>query len=239
MTATATHWLALLGATDAPLLPGTHAMYWWLCLGWGLVLSGLAVKAVARWSKRPLLLWGSASLAFAWAWIPGQLSPSHWLGLAFQMPSISLGLIAAMVAGQQLLRDHHSPVPPLGATQAMQPVRLLQATIGAALGWVLLLDTLALLPFQVYSWGFSPAVVGLALWVLLLPWVSFRRQPSDVLIWLAPLACFVFVALRLPTGNFWDALLDPVLWLALQAYLVREVVTTFRRKRLSVRRPFG
>jgi hypothetical protein len=38
---------------------------------------------------------------------------------------------------------------------------------------------------------------------------------------LVVLAVLVFALLRVPTGNVWDALLDPWLWLVLHFYLVR------------------
>jgi hypothetical protein len=34
----------------------------------------------------------------------------------------------------------------------------------------------------------------------------------------------LFAATRLPTGNLWDAVLDPWLWLALQGVLVRRLL---------------
>lgn len=234
MTAATTHWLAYLWASDAPVLPSTHAMHVWLCLGWGILGATLAVSLVARWSRRRLLLWAGASCGFVWAWIPGQFSPTHWLGLAFQMPSIGLVLLGALAVARQLMRDPNSPMAQPTRSQATPPNRLALAAIGTVAGWVLLLDTLALLPLQVYAWGFSPAAVGLALALLLLPWMFLPAAPSDAAAWLGPLACVLFVALRLPTGNLWDALLDPWLWIALQAYLVREVIVILRRKPLSV-----
>jgi hypothetical protein len=47
---------------------------------------------------------------------------------------------------------------------------------------------------------------------------------------LVAMAVMAFVVLRLPTGNAWDALLDPWLWVALH-------VMAFRAWRLSRIRP--
>jgi hypothetical protein len=38
----------------------------------------------------------------------------------------------------------------------------------------------------------------------------------------------VFVLLRLPTGNLWDALLDPWLWVALHVLALRRVFGWFK-----------
>jgi hypothetical protein len=91
------------------------------------------------------------------------------------------------------------------------------AVLGVVLGYVLLLDTLALLPVQLYAWGFSPAALACALVVAVIPCVAlnpWRRDNSWAL--LMPAALLVFVLTRLPTGNVWDVLLDPLLWVALQ-----------------------
>jgi hypothetical protein len=103
---------------------------------------------------------------------------------------------------------------------------LLLVVMGAGLGWLLLLDTFAVLPVQLYAWGFSPLAAGLLAFVVLLPWFAGGRHNHRLPAWVAPGAVLVFVALRLPTGNVWDAVLDPWLWLALQVYLVR---VAFRR----------
>jgi hypothetical protein len=41
--------------------------------------------------------------------------------------------------------------------------------------------------------------------------------------WLLPAALLLFAATRLPTGNVWDALLDPWLWLLFQGLLLRAL----------------
>jgi hypothetical protein len=71
----------------------------------------------------------------------------------------------------------------------------------------------------------------MALLLLLLPWVL--RKEGWAMVSETPLvamAVMAFVVLRLPTGNAWDALLDPWLWVALH-------VMAFRAWRLSRIRP--
>ena len=78
------------------------------------------------------------------------------------------------------------------------------------IGWLLLLDTLALLPVQLYALGFHPLTGGLMLLLGLLPCIvhgatSWRDEWVRVL----PAAVVLFVLSRWPSGNVWDAVLDP------------------------------
>jgi hypothetical protein len=99
-----------------------------------------------------------------------------------------------------------------------------------ALGYLLLLDTFAVLPLQLYAWGFSPALLLGLLALSLLPWLlrgtALAGQGSQR--WLLPAALLLFAATRLPTGNLWDALLDPWLWLVFNGLLVRRLYRRWR-----------
>jgi hypothetical protein len=94
------------------------------------------------------------------------------------------------------------------------------AWVGVLLGYVLLLDTLGYLPLQVYAWGFSPWALAAVMVVSLLPFVLGAR---GVAAWIAPSALLCFAATRLPTGNVWDAVLDPLTWLVLHVLLLLRV----------------
>jgi hypothetical protein len=104
---------------------------------------------------------------------------------------------------------------------------------GIVVGWVLLLDTLAVFPVSVYPWGFSPAVPAVAVLALLLPWV-LRKDTGGLPLThtMLVVVMLVFIALRLPSGNAWDALLDPWLWLALHVVAFRA----WRQRRSSIQR---
>ncbi|MGI9133631.1 MAG: hypothetical protein ACR2I0_06765, partial [Rhodoferax sp.] len=103
---------------------------------------------------------------------------------------------------------------------------LVLALLGLVLGWVLLLDTLALLPLagSVYAWGFDANAVAVAALLACLPWLAYGGvSAGSPMQWSALLALVLFVALRLPSGNVWDALLDPWLWLALHVAVLRWI----------------
>jgi hypothetical protein len=115
--------------------------------------------------------------------------------------------------------------------------RVIATTAAIVLGWVLLLDALAWLPISLYAWGFSPlALAGAALsaaffWALA-GGTRAGNQPGWP--WLAALPLFVlplFVLTRLPSGNLWEALIDPWLWLLLQWRWLLSVSRWLRRVR--------
>lgn len=97
------------------------------------------------------------------------------------------------------------------------------ALVAVVLGWLLLLDTLAQLPVALYALGFGApalAVVALGSFLPLLQADAAKRVSA----WLPPLAVLLYVVLRLPTGNVWDAVLDPWLWLGLHGHLLWVVL---------------
>lgn len=179
-------------------------------LSWAIVLASVVMwmgRHAPRWFQ-----WGLAGLLFVWTLIPGPVSPAFWLGLAFQIPSLmstvicGVSLVLMMKTGSCSLSD-----PAQG--RAFQWAGL----GGVLLGWLLLLDTFAVFPLSLYSAGFSPTATGVATLVAVLPWMIVGpRHPWRVVSYLLGTVLLLFVLLRLPTGNVWDALLDPLLWIALQ-----------------------
>jgi hypothetical protein len=227
-----TNWLAQFLATNTPVLPHPILAQVWLHLGWSVVLACISASLVGRWMATPGgkldgRQWGVALALAMWTWVPGPYSPAYWLGLAFQAPSVATVLLCDALLRARFFSTR-SGIPsranPHRATLAL-------AVAGVLAGWALLLDTFALLPLQLYAWGFSSAAVGALLVVSLLPWlvVSTAHPTRSLRLWIAPVAVVVFVASRLPSGNVWDAVLDPWLWLALHVYVVRAVWRTLRR----------
>jgi hypothetical protein len=109
---------------------------------------------------------------------------------------------------------------------------------GFVLGWMLLLDTLAWLPVSVYAWGFGSAALGAVAVFVTLLWVvsgtAGVNRMAPGLVGPVPILCVLtlFVLTRLPTGNLWDALIDPWLWIALQ---VGWLISAVRRWRTATR----
>lgn len=197
-------------------------MHTGLALGWALVLAALSVGLTCRLSLRARRM--IAAVLVAWTLLPGPLTPDYWLGLAFHAPSLS----AMALCGWWLRRSLFLPAHHLGTSVESANWLLLLAPI--ALGYVLLLDTFAVLPWQVYAWGFSPLLLLALLLMALLPWVlsGASRAQAGLTRWLTPAALLLYAATRLPTGNVWDALLDPLLWLFLHGLLVRALYRRYK-----------
>jgi hypothetical protein len=209
----------------APLLPDALTLRLATPVAWAIVLAFMVVY----WGqKQPLRRTRFLALGVAvWALVPGTASPTYWLGLAFQMPSLTTtliclgGLVALVRRGARAGQINQTAQ----ATAASLPAgrsELVLSLLAIALGWVLLLDTLALLPFALYHWGFSPVALAVAALLAAVFWViaggTVRAKRQSILL-MAVLMLFVlmlFVLLRLPTGNLFDALIDPWLWFVLQ-----------------------
>lgn len=184
-------------------LPSLDWQFFYGRLAWTIVAaSAVAALLPAAWRRNPAaicaLLLSSAVLMA----LPQGASPAYWLILAFQWPSgVLLGccLLALSKAWPGM-----RPVTPM-------PTRL-AAVIGLA-GTVLYLDAVGLLSLELYSWGFGPylapllALTGGAACALA---AVLGRARAHALVALGAVA--LFSLLRLPTGNLWDALLDPLLW---------------------------
>jgi hypothetical protein len=187
-------------------------------LAWGIVLAALLV---ALWPRRVALARGAvAALTLgmvALQALPGAASPAYSLALAFNLPS---GLLVGLCLAQLYTA---------GAARSVMPPRL--AMLIAASGAVLYLDAMGLLAVGFYYAGFGPlaAPAGAVLLALggaaALAMNRFRPQAAALL-----LAMLGFSILRLPTGNLWDALLDPLLWGWALCALARHAWTSFNMK---------
>lgn len=204
-------------STQTPLLPQAGLMHVYRVLGWGLVLASIALWWLQCSTERSIWRRGLPWLLLLWCFLPGPLSPAYWLGLAFRAPS----LLAVLLCAWALL-SHYRP-----QWLAPWPREELRrwALAPVLLGWVLLLDAFALWPLSVYSLGFAPLTLGVLVLLGLLPWLLRGVACLSVLL-VATLA--MFVLLRLPNGNVWDAMLDPWLWVLLQADWLRRSLSARR-----------
>lgn len=172
-------------------------------LAWGIVIAAMLVALwpVARRLPRRALgafLFGIAVLTA----LPGEASPAYWLGLGFQYPS---GMLLGLCLLGLRARWQGSEAGPF------MPVSLAAAI--AIAGAALYLDAIGWLSQGYYYAGYGPvgapvvALIGTVGCLLALLRGRGGRQNLALLG-----ALLLFTLLRLPTGNLWDAVLDPLLW---------------------------
>jgi hypothetical protein len=210
---------SLLSLSPAPVLPLAGLAHWALLALWGVVLAWLVLSVVTRLipTLSPRVRAGTAAAVFACNLLPALLqiapaSPAYWLGLAFQSPSLVLVAIALYGLWAHTAAEAARIAKPW---QVRAGHVVLLCVLGILLGWVLLLDTLAFWPRSVYALGFGAGTVwGVALLLALLAW---RWQ--GLAVWVLCAVLLVFAMSRLPSGNVWDALLDPLLWAGLHIKL--------------------
>jgi len=205
---------------SAPPLPSLQAMAWARQGSWGLVLccivwqGSLGLRHLPRAARAAL----AATLALA-CWWPGTWGLSHWLGLAFQSPSLTtVGLALWGIARGTPARDARNVFRP---DHAARMVWMLASLTVVALGWLLLWDTLALLPVFLYPWGYSRGAIGV--WAMVAILLSLQAR-TRTLGWGLFAVVAVFAVTGLPSGNLWDALLDPWLWLVAHGAALRQAL---------------
>jgi hypothetical protein len=123
----------------------------------------------------------------------------------------------------QQLRSHPSRL-----FYSARPVPVSQGLwlVVAAAGGLLLLDTFGGLSVSVYAFGFDAALAWTGwlcalIWLMLAYWFDLPVWHVQVAgSWLVATGLFVFT--RAPSGNVWDAWLDPWLWL-----LAMTKITTY------------
>lgn len=187
-------------------------------VGWAIVAAAAIVHATPgarRWTR--YRVWTVLLLTSAAVALPGQLSFAYWLGLACQYPS---GLLVGCCVASLWTRLH-------GERLVYQmPSRL--AIVIAPAGALLYLDAIGWLAHGYYFWGFSQLAAPLfALAATGACVASIARdglRPSTLAL---IIALSLFTLLRLPTGNLWDALIDPLLW----GWACAAVVSMLRKAR--------
>jgi len=204
------------------ILPELSWQFLYGRLAWAVVLAALVSSAwptAWRLPRRALAaIVAASSMLMA---LPGSASGAWHLALAFQYPSgLLLGLCAAA-----LLRRWRG-----AGSGALLPVGA--AAVIAILGTVLYLDAFGLLSRGWYYAGFGPngaplvalLLAGACAWCI----VQGRRREQAAAL-LGALALFSLA--RLPSGNLWDAVLDPLLWgWALVTLVVAGVRRVVRRQ---------
>lgn len=173
-------------------------------LGWALVL--LALLTSWRIKVAPTRLLALFALLVVVNWLPGQASPAYWLILAFQYPSALLVACCLLRLLERARNIRFSRALP-------RPLALVVVVVGA----LLYLDTFGLFARGLYHAGFNGYIApALALATALTCMAVIARAPAARLGGPAGtvlLAIALFSALRLPSGNLFDALVDPLLFI--------------------------
>ena len=189
------------------VLPNAVLLPLWVTLSWALVVSAAVLRLTCCFKAT---VWPAAVVGVVML-LP-HTDAAGYLALAFQTPSLVLVVWALWCWADVLqLREPVVTTP--------TPVALL----GVLLGWALVVDTLNYWPAffnpQLYALGFESAGLWLALAVTaaVLLWAQVPKR----WVWSAVAVLATYVLLRLPTGNVWDALLDPFVWLTLHVQLWR------------------
>lgn len=170
-------------------------------VAWALVLAALLLACVPALARRHWRIAATAIVVLAA--LPGEWSPAYWLALAFQYPSgllvgLSLVSLQARPQGRSL--------------QLLLPLAI--ALPLAMVGAILYLDTFGVLALGLYYGGFGAAgapllgCAGIAACAL-----AIHRGHAPQLPLALATSLLLYALLRLPTGNLWDALLDPLLWM--------------------------
>ena len=134
--------------------------------------------------------------------LPGEASPAYWLALVFQYPSgLLLGYSLVSLYG----RWHGEPV------RFAMPAGF--ALVLAVVGVAMYLEAFGLLSLGLYYGGFgattAPLLACTIAAVSAVAVISGRaRGASGALL----IGVLLFSLFRLPTGNLWDALFDPLIW---------------------------
>ncbi len=208
-----------------PVLPAAGALRWALPLFWCVIVVWWLVAALGLTRRLPRPFGrGVVVAAAAWALMPVDWSIAYGLGLAFQLPSLVAVVLCASVLAALALPIK---VIPVRQTQTGNGPTFVLLVLGSVLGWLLLLDTLAVWPVHLYALGYGTgalavfAAAGAVLWF----WAG-NTLPGLVL----PVALALYVGLRLPTGNVFDAVLDPWLWAWAQFSLLRRGLPALTRR---------
>ena len=222
------NWINL---TAPPVLPGLMLMHLWMVLGWGLLMAYAMAWLLRSFGVQARRIGALAMLL--WAAVPGTFSPAYWLDLGFQGPCTLLVLVVALRLVHLVGRTAGAGSGPGDAVQARGSVWLLLA--GVALGWLLALDTFALLPLEMYAWGFGVPALLTVLAASLVPWLWARRGTRmDIADGMPLLAVLLYAATHLPAGNVWDAVMGPGFWLVLHLLLLQrlnQAMCQFRKNR--------
>jgi len=196
-------------------------------LAWAVVLAAVVLALLpikGPHARRVMAAIGAAALLLMA--LPGPASAAWHLGLAFQSPS---GLLTGLCLALLIRRWRQADAAALPMAPLLPPAA---AAVLALIGTMLYLDAFGLLAGGYYYAGFGPnaapllavLLAGAAAAAIASASGRYRDQGAALLGALA-----LFSLARLPSGNLWDALLDPLLWGWSLAVLASNAVRRLRR----------
>ena len=207
----------------SPILPSAGALPWGIAVSWGVVCAACLYAWSLRWDRPSWRI--VAALVLLSSLLPWTRGWTAHLALAFQTPSWVT--LLACVALAWPARASHTPA--CGWTP----------WAGWLLGWALWLDAFNRWPtgweVSLYAWGFgAPALWAAMLCVAAAAVWTWRRHGAVARVQvIVALALLAFALTRGPTGNVWDALLDPWLWLVCHVDVLRQMWRSFTHWRTS------
>ena len=181
-------------------------------LAWGVIAAAIAIWMLngasrrTAWARGPAVRRLIAALAAASMWLPNELSPAFWAGMLLQAPSVTLAAlgIAWIWRCERRGADAHDPARRSDLWPAAPAITT------AAAGLLLYAGVFTWLPFDLYSPGFRP-LAGTAIAAAIAVLWRALSPASGVAALCLGIAVLAHATMRWPTGNLWDAVLDPFL----------------------------
>lgn len=198
------------GLNPLSLLPPLALQQLFHAVIWLAVLSWLGVQCLPSYDRRwRWVICSAAALLVLLVW--QSVLPA--LGMVFQTPSL-MTLCACLAVAWSDIKGPSARLFGNHTDTRLSPLLWFAVVL---VGWCLLLDAFGMLPWDIYSLGFDHQLLWLAWWLSGL-WITIAYLLSlpdwhakAATCWL--LATGLFVATHAPSGNVWDAWLDPGLWL--------------------------
>ena len=216
-------------------LPALTLQHIWLHLAWATVLGALFLGVWGdRWKAHDRVKWGLLAALIVAVVAPWQGSPVAVLGLAFQSPSVLFAVLCASSMVRAIAQNwprREVLADSIGSARHDHALPFALALAIAFAGVLLYADTLSPMALNIYALGAEPTAgavlaTGVAFAAWWLAWREARSGAGGAVL----LALLVFSVTHLPTGNFWDALLDPWLWLWSIGRLLGFVYQRFRAR---------
>ena len=200
----------LHGLNASLLLPPLALQQLFHAVIWLAVLSWLGVQCLPSYDRRwRWVMCSAAALLVLLVW----QSELPALGMVFQTPSL-MTLCACLAVAWSDIKGPSARLFGNHTDTRLSPWLWFAVVL---VGWCLLLDAFGMLPWDIYSLGFDHQLLWSAWWLsgfwitiaYLLSLPDWHARAATC--WL--LATGLFVATHAPSGNVWDAWLDPGLWL--------------------------